>query len=169
MLISPQAHSQFFFMEDPNVGKEISDFTLNSLKGEEVNFTKFRDGQKSILFFWATWCPHCRRELKSLNVIRKEMDKQGIKIVLVNVGEPARIVKKYLEKHKIDGLVLLDKEGALSESYGVIGLPTFFFVDGEGVVKDVTHSLPKKYEKIFKVVSVEDLNLSNQTSVFSHQ
>jgi len=35
------------------------------------------------------------------------------------------------------------------EPYGVIGLPTFVFIDEAGIVRDVTHSLPEKYETIF--------------------
>jgi len=143
------AMGQFFFMENEKIGKPAQDFTLDTLSGGQKNFTEFREGQKAIIFFWATWCPHCRTQLKKLNTTQETLTKQGIKLVLVDEGEKASIVEQYAKKNKLDFTIFLDKESSLTDPYGIIGLPTFIFVDEEGVVRDVTHSLPESYETIF--------------------
>ena len=62
----PQAKAQFFMMENKLVGKAVPDFTLKTTNGSEQNLAKFREGKKTIVFFWATWCPHCRESLAEM-------------------------------------------------------------------------------------------------------
>ncbi|VAX35040.1 hypothetical protein MNBD_UNCLBAC01-250 [hydrothermal vent metagenome] len=140
---------QFFFMENQQVGKPAPDFTLKTLAGEELNFTQYRDGKKAIIFFWATWCPHCRTQIKELKKTYQSFTDKGIQLVLVDQGEKPAVVEAYMKKNKLDFTIFLDQETSLAEPYGLIGLPTLVFVDKEGIVLDVTHGIPEDYEKIF--------------------
>ena len=97
-----QASGQVFFMENPNVGKEVEDFTLKVLNGGEVSLSEFREGKKAIIFFWATWCPHCREALAKLDQRKQEIDDNDIKIVLVDVGENKEVVSRYFEKNNLE-------------------------------------------------------------------
>jgi len=144
-----QASGQFFFMENEKTGKEVQDFTLKVVNGEEVRLKKYRDGKKTIIFFWATWCPHCRTELGRLNEEKASFEKQNIKIALVDVGEKEDIVDKYIRKNNITFDVFLDVESKVANMYGLIGVPTFYFVDKDGIVLDVQHSLPENLEDVF--------------------
>ena len=144
----PSARAQFFFMENPLVGKTAPDFTLPTFNGGKVNMTKFRDNKSAILFFWATWCPHCREALKDLNKNRAEIEGKGIKLMLVDIGEGEKEVRRYVERNKIVSTIFLDQESSLSDLYGVVGIPTFVFVDSKGMVKAVEHELPENYEEI---------------------
>ncbi len=42
------------------------DIILNDLNNNPVNVSSYK-GKPVIFFFWTTWCPHCRKEIKSLN------------------------------------------------------------------------------------------------------
>lgn len=143
------AQSQFFYMENEDIGKPVKDFTLKVVNGEEASLEKYRDGQKAIIFFWATWCPHCRMQLGNLNRDQSAIKKKNIKIVLVNVGESEPIVNKYMKKNKIDMNVFLDEQSEVSDLYGLIGLPTFYYVGEDGLVIDVQHALPEDIDKAF--------------------
>ena len=149
LLTPTAAMGQFFFMENEDVGKPVKDFTLKVVGGEQVNLKKYIEGSKAIIFFWATWCPHCARELKELNRQKDEITQKGIKIVLVDVGESESVVDQYLKKAGIALDVFLDEDSAVSESYDLIGVPTFYFVDEKGIVADVMHSLPKDLDAVF--------------------
>ena len=143
------AQGQFFYMENEAIGKPVKDFTLKIVNGEATSLEKYRDGQKAIIFFWATWCPHCRVQLGVLNKNLKAIGEKNIKIVLVDVGESEAIVGKYMEKNKIDINVFLDEETKVSDLFGLIGVPTFYYVDEEGIVIDVQHSLTDDIDKVF--------------------
>ncbi len=152
------AMGQFFFMENEQVGKPAEDFTLGTLSGGQKNFTEFRNGQKAIIVFWATWCPHCRAQTKELNKTKDGFVQKGIKLVLVDEGEKTSVVRQYVTKNKLDFIIFLDKDSSLADPYGIVGLPTFVFVDKEGIIRDVTHGIPKNYEAILssKKVGVKD-------------
>ena len=144
------AMGQFSFLENAMTGKTAPDFTLKTLKGANSNMTKFRNGQTAIVFFWATWCPHCRAQLKELNLQGQAIEKKGIKVILVDIGEAKEQVQAYADKNKIMFAIFLDEDNAVADKYGIIGVPTFFFVNTKGVIKEVEHYLPENFEAILK-------------------
>jgi len=148
LAMPPQAKAQLLFMPNALIGKPAPDFTLKNLEGKDLNMTKYRDGKSAIVFFWATWCPHCRTALKGLHQKKDEFEKKGIKLVLVDLGESVEEVREHLLKAKMELNIFMDMDTALSESYGIIGVPTFYLVDKDGIVKYVEHALPKNYEGI---------------------
>jgi peroxiredoxin len=131
------------------IGKPAADFTLNTLKEQNVNLTQYRDGKKAIIFFWATWCPHCRTELKRLAQIHQEIEAKGIKLVVISLGEQRDTVEAYVERNQIPFDIFLDEEQSLEESYRIVGVPTIFFLDEKGVIKLVDHALPENLEAPF--------------------
>ena len=143
------AQSSFLdFLKGQGVGKTAPDFTLDTLHAPKVNKTKFREGKPAILFFWATWCPHCRMALKDLNKMVQDIENKNIKILLIDVGEQVPEVEEYAMKNKLTPDIFLDKESSSAESYGVIGVPTFIFVSSDGKIKAIEHVLPPNYEEI---------------------
>jgi peroxiredoxin len=144
------AMGQFFFLEDESVGKPAKDFTLKTVGGAPVSLTDFRQGGKAVIFFWATWCPHCRRELTELNRNKAALEQKGIKIVLVDVGEEEEAVRRYAQSNNIGMTIFLDESNSVSEEYGLVGVPTFYLVDKEGIVRDVQHAMPEDYEAMLE-------------------
>ncbi len=131
------------------------DFTLPTVSGAKMSLADFRKQDKAIVFFWATWCPHCRKELGDLVQKKEEFAKKGIKIALVDIGEEETAVKQYLQKNKVDFTVFLDQETAVAESYNVVGVPTFYLIDKQGIVHDVQYSLPPNYDEILSAPAKE--------------
>ena len=142
------ARAQFLFMQNPLVGQSAPDFTLKIYNGNKVNMTQLRENKSAIIFFWATWCPHCREALKELNQNLPQFESKGIKVMLVDLGETEREVKSYAERNKVGATIFLDQDSSLAENYGIIGVPTFIFIDQKGIVKAVEYALPDNYEEI---------------------
>lgn len=144
-----RATGQYLAFENPLLGKPAPDFTLKTLGAGDVNLAAFRAQGPALIFFWATWCPHCREQLAELSPRIDEIEQKGIKVLLLDLGENEETVKKYVSKRGIrEDRVFLDVDSAVAEQYGIIGVPTFFFVDRSGIVKSVEHSLPEDFEKI---------------------
>ena len=143
------ASGQFFSMENPLTGKPAIDFTLDTLSGKRQSLNQLRDGKRAMVFFWATWCPHCREQLHVLSAQKGTIEKKGIKILLVDLGETKEEVAAHVQRNKIDFDVLLDLDSAVAEKYALIGVPTFIFVNEKGIVKAVKHALPEDIDQVF--------------------
>lgn len=148
--VIPSVQSQMFFFPNPMLGEEAPDFTLNTIKQDNVNYKSLVDGKDSILFFWATWCPHCRTQIIDLNKNQSGFEEKNVEVLLIDVGEDKETVQRYADRNGIDMDIFLDETGELSNIYPVVGFPTFFFVGKDGVVKDIQHQLPDDYYEIFE-------------------
>ena len=145
-----QSLGQFFFMEADLTGKPAPDFTLNTTLKDKVNFIQYRNQLPAIVFFWATWCPHCREQLKELNTKRELFAADQVKLAVIDLAESKKQVEKYLKKNNIELEVFLDEEGEVETKYQLMGVPTFYFVNKEGTVTAVRHSLPEDYQTLLK-------------------
>jgi thiol-disulfide isomerase/thioredoxin len=99
-------------------GKKIS---LDSLKGKVV-----------LLNFWATWCPPCRLEMPSMEKIYKEYKGEGLEVVAMNFMEGPKPIDIFLKENDFTFTILMDRDGKISESYGVRALPITFLIGRRG-------------------------------------
>lgn len=143
-----RSRAQLFMFGNPLEGKQAPDFTLSTLSKASSPMSAYRANQPAIIFFWATWCPHCRTALEDLNSRAAAIQKEGIKIILVDVGEPKAQVEEYAAERKVTLDIFLDEDSSVSNSYSIVGVPTFFLINKEGIVKSVKHLLPEDYQKI---------------------
>ena len=116
------------------VGGPAPDFSLPDLEGRRVRLSDYR-GRVVLLHFWATWCPHCVKEMGLLEKSREEDTGKGLPpVVAINLGEPVRRVEKFARKLGLSYPVLLDRRGRVAQAYGVVGLPATIVVSAEGKV-----------------------------------
>jgi peroxiredoxin len=123
------------------------DIILNDLEGQAVNLSNLK-GKPVILFFWTTWCPFCRQELRSLNQQYSQIAKEGITILGVNVNEPTYKVERFFKGYPLNFRMLLDKTGKLADQYDLMGVPTYVFLDKTGRMVLQAHSLPENYKSL---------------------
>jgi len=124
-----------------------ADIVLNDLQSQPANLSSLA-GKPTVLFFWTTWCPYCRTELKDLNKMRPQMEKEGVVVFAVNVGEPVYKVANFLKSYALSIRVFLDKEAQAAENYGIRGVPTYIFLNKNGQVVSTEHRLPDNYMEI---------------------
>ena len=137
--------------KEPGVeGKNIAmDFKLQDLNQNTFTLSSYKDKQAVILFFWTTWCPLCRNELRLLKGIYPELKKENLQLLAIDVGEPAYIVDKAVKDNALNFTVLLDRDTTLAWSYGIFGVPTYFIVDKGGFIVFKDHYFPKeKYKEL---------------------
>jgi peroxiredoxin len=139
------------FFDHPMTGKAAPSVRLQRLDGAEVDMVARIKDKPGIFFFWTTWCPHCREQIKALNAKRAQIEKKGIVVEFIDVGEDKETVEQFLAGQKIADInVLLDYHTAASEIYAVYGVPSMYFIGPDGIIRDVQNTLPDNYEAILK-------------------
>lgn len=88
-------------------------------------------GQATVVNFWATWCPPCRREMPVL--LQASREHANVRFLWVNQGEEAAKAGRYAAQQGLPpASVLLDADSGLSHLLGLKALPTTLFYDARG-------------------------------------
>lgn len=134
----------------PKNGQPAPSFTLEQLKSGNLKFPADTKGKVVALRFWADWCPFCEDEMRQLEPVYQKYRDKGLVILAVNVNQDRPTVEKFVTGLNISYDTLLDKEGEVARQYAVMGLPTTFFVDQQGVLKSkiLGESTAETFEKI---------------------
>jgi peroxiredoxin len=120
----------------PEVGKLAPDFTLTTLKGKQVSLSQFR-GKIIMVNFWQSTCSNCIEEMPYLQAIYEEWPHDKLEILAVSVGEKAAFVQSFVETRGLTFPALLDSDEAVSEIYQISRFPTTFFVNADGIIKEI--------------------------------
>ncbi len=108
-----------------------SDFILQDLNGKNVRLNDYK-GNIILLNFMTTWCPECLASIPKLKAIHAQYVEKGLIIMNINIQEAKGKVTAYSKKHSLPYPTLLDPEGTIAKSYGVIGVPVKVLIDRDG-------------------------------------
>ena len=62
---------------------------------------------------------------------------QGLVVIGLNLQEGKSIVEPFARDFGMDFPIAIDRDGEVGDEYRLLGLPTTFFIDREGVVRSV--------------------------------
>src|SRR5258708_5256357 len=110
------------------IGKPAPDFTLTGPDGKTRRLTDYR-GKLVVLNFWATWCAPCRLETPLLQKTYARLQTGGLVILGIDQAEDIAPVNSFVKEFNLTYPILLDTDLSATQAYGVIGLPTTFFID----------------------------------------
>jgi thiol-disulfide isomerase/thioredoxin len=84
-----------------------------TLDGKALTLADFA-GKPVIVFFWASWCPHCRNELPVLERLQAAAGKERMRVIAVNVEERAVFKKVHAALSEASQMVLTYDPGEAS-------------------------------------------------------
>ena len=116
-------------------GPAASGTLLRDLDGQAVSLESSR-GRPVWINFWASWCPPCQQETPDLRDTFRAHQADGLALVSLDVQEDPATVRAYAKRYDLGYTVALDLTGSAVAIYRVFGLPTHYFVDRNGVVRD---------------------------------
>lgn len=117
------------------------DFELEDQYGNIHRLEDYR-GKTIFLNFWATWCPPCKAEMPDIQKLYEKSATEGEDAVIVlgvaapNMGQEGseEEIAAFMEEKGYTYPVLMDTEGELFNSYGIMSFPTTFMIDRDGNV-----------------------------------
>lgn len=118
-----------------NLGDPAPAFQTYRLDGSTVDFPAAAAGRPLVIRFWADWCRYCEAEMKAIEAVYRRHKGKGLEVFAVNAGQEKPAVEAFIRKLGVTYPVLLDENSAIARRYGVVGLPTTYFVDAKGVVR----------------------------------
>ena len=118
----------------PMPGKPVArDFALPDMDKKIYRLSEAR-GQVTMVNFWATWCPPCRRELPSMQRLWEQLRGQGFAMYAINLGEDEEAIFPFILSTGVEITfpILLDRQAEIIKQWPVLAIPTTFVLDRDG-------------------------------------
>jgi cytochrome c biogenesis protein CcmG/thiol:disulfide interchange protein DsbE len=112
--------------------------SLTDLNGKGISTGEiYKDGKITIISFWATWCPPCKKELNNINEVYEDWQKKyNMKLVAISIDDVKSIykIKPYADDHKWEFQVLLDQNQNLKRALNIQNVPHTLLLDKTGKI-----------------------------------
>lgn len=119
--------------QPPAAGDSAPGFTATDIDGTPISLEGLR-GKPVWLVFMATWCTGCRTEIPDIQgVVASRGD--AVRVVVIYVGENRNTVSDYSKRVGNDFPEVVDQDQQISAAYGIMGVPTHYFMDAGGLVR----------------------------------
>nr|WP_242549445.1 TlpA disulfide reductase family protein [Alicyclobacillus mali (ex Roth et al. 2021)] len=101
---------------------------------QTIDTDKLR-GKPIFINFWTSWCVYCKLETPDIVQAYKQY---GDKVVFLSINVTAQDsmadMEQFVKQYGITWPVALDTKGTVMNEYGIIGFPTSFFVNRQGMI-----------------------------------
>ena len=135
------------------VGDPAPDFTLKTHDDKTLTLSRLKGKRGVVLDFGATWCPYCMEEVPHIKKFVEKTRDKDVLVYMVNYMQSKRVVEKLVKDKALNYRVLLDSDGAVTELYGVQGFPTAIGIDADGIVRYISHKMPRDEKELVRVLT----------------
>ena len=116
--------------------ERLPEVILKDIEGRTVQTdTISNNGKPLVIAFFATWCKPCNRELKSIDELYDDWQREtGVRIVAVSIDQAQNVnkVKPLVDQNGWRYDVLLDPNGELRRALSIQSVPYTLLLDGQG-------------------------------------
>ena len=112
------------------------DFSLTTATGETQVLGAYK-GKVVLVNFWATWCGPCRAEMPAIEDVYQAKRERGFVVLALDQQEDMTSIASFAQQLGLTFPLLLDMDAAVARRYHVGALPTTFFIDRKGVIRDM--------------------------------
>lgn len=111
-------------------GTVVPDFTMNDINGDPVTLSGVLK-EKTLLLFWASWCPHCNEMISFLK--NRGIQKATMEVITISLDTGETEWKDAVRKHNIESWFNLcdfqEWDGEAAIEYNIYATPTIFIID----------------------------------------
>ncbi len=113
-------------------GQPAPTWTLPDIEGNTFSLADFK-GQYVYIDFWATWCGPCLAEIPHYKELVSEYADRNVKFISISVDRDKAAWEKMVTEEQFPWMQLHDGVN-MNDDYLVRFIPTFVFVDRDGVI-----------------------------------
>ena len=119
-------------------GTAVPDFKLKTPEGKSQKISKIIQGKYTVIDFWASWCPDCRKDLPNVKRMYEQFAPQGVQFLGISFDNEAEKWQKAIADHAIAYPQLSDlkrmRDSEVAKAFGVKWIPSMMLIDKEGKV-----------------------------------
>jgi cytochrome c biogenesis protein CcmG/thiol:disulfide interchange protein DsbE len=126
----------------PTSGSPAPDFSLRLYPAyraglpEEIRLSDLR-GNVVVINFWASWCVECHKEAQALENIYRRYKDRGVVVLGIDYLDTEAPALAYLKQYGVTYPNGIDLQQQVARAYRITGVPETFFIDRDGIVREV--------------------------------
>lgn len=133
-------------------GSEAPGFEIETMDGGKIALSSFR-GKWTVLDFWASWCPDCRKDIPDVVRMYGKFHPKGVEFIGISFDTDKESWKSMVQKSGMDypqvsELVRMNRS-PVAKAYGLNWIPSMVVVNPEGRVELATVDV-YKVEKLLE-------------------
>jgi len=116
------------------IGKQAPSFSTTDIEGKAIILDEIT-AKKTILVFWASWCPHCDEVMPIINSYYGNKDE--LEVITISIDESRDELMKSLNDSNygwINIAELAGWNGKIVEEYGIVATPSIFVLDRNKII-----------------------------------
>ncbi len=121
--------------EQTSPGHPYKDFAI-TYNGTTRKLSDYvgKDGQYTLVDFWASWCGPCRREMPGLKELYEKYNGKGMNFVGVAVWDEPEATLNAIRQLQLPWDVILNAQTVPTDLYGISGIPCVIIIDPQGKI-----------------------------------
>lgn len=121
-------------LSSASTGAQSITYTARTITGDSIRIAAGEPA--TLVAVFATWCTTCRNEFGTLDSLQKALAPRGIRVLALSVDEKDDAhVRRYALARKTRVPVARDATGMVGKTFGTVGVPETYLVDGKGVIR----------------------------------
>lgn len=113
----------------PKAGEPAPTFSGTDLKGQSVTLTTLKGQKATLLVFAQTSCSYTIDALPAIQSVANAFRTHDVALVVINTAEDLETIQPIYAKSFSNIPVVWDKDGEISQQYGVDVTPFYFLLD----------------------------------------
>ena len=109
---------------------------VKTLEGKSVNITDYtKEGQLTVISFWATWCTPCKKELDAIADIYADWQEDyNMELIAITIDDARALakVRPMVSQKNWEYTILSDANQNLMQALSFQTVPQTFIMDGKG-------------------------------------
>lgn len=130
-------------------------FVVDNFRGGVISLDAL-EGQVVYLDFWASWCGPCVKSFPFMEELQQKYGERGFTVIAVNMDQERDAAASFLAEHRVSFPIGRNPKGDVAELFGVIGMPSSYIIDRDGVIRK-THAGFKSKDKRKITETIEGL------------
>lgn len=113
------------------IGQIAPDFETMDMAGKSIRLSSITS-KKTVLFFWASWCPHCEDMIPILKEAYNASNTDQIEIIGISIDKIKDDLENAIIEHDLKWInigELQGWDGPIIDKYGIVATPTIFMLD----------------------------------------
>jgi cytochrome c biogenesis protein CcmG/thiol:disulfide interchange protein DsbE len=120
----------------PLIGKPAPPLVGMTLDGAAFDLAAHK-GSPVLVNFWASWCGPCREEFPLLEDAAQRHAAEGLVVVGALYKDDADPARTFVTEQGATWPTVTDPERTIGAAWRVLGPPQTFFIDREGIIREV--------------------------------